>query len=90
MKVTSALTIDSKLRLVAALVRAARGRGGPLPSIAVRMRGWMKRESFLGQDELPRCVPILGGEGRQSPGGQLRLDQSRILYPPSAPVPLAA
>jgi hypothetical protein len=28
-------TIDSELRLVAALSRAARDRGGPLPSIAV-------------------------------------------------------
>ena len=28
-------TIDSELRLVAALRRAARERGGPLPSIAV-------------------------------------------------------
>jgi hypothetical protein len=28
-------TIDSELRLVAALSRAARERGGPLPSIAV-------------------------------------------------------
>jgi hypothetical protein len=28
-------TVDSELRLVAALRRAARERGGPLPSIAV-------------------------------------------------------
>jgi hypothetical protein len=34
-------TIDSELRLVAALRRAARERGGPLPSIDVRMRCWM-------------------------------------------------
>jgi hypothetical protein len=83
-------TIDSELRLVAALRSAARERGGPLPSIAVADTRLDERESFLGRDELPWEVPILGGEGRQSPGGQLRLDQSRILYPPSAPVPLAA
>jgi hypothetical protein len=35
-------TIDSELRLVAALRRAARERGGPLPSIGVwRMCCWM-------------------------------------------------
>jgi len=34
-------TIDSELRLVAALRRAARQRGGPLPSIDVAMRCWM-------------------------------------------------
>jgi len=31
-------TIDAELRLVAALRRAARGRGGPLPSIGVPLR----------------------------------------------------
>jgi len=34
-------TIDSELRLVAALRGAARERGGPLPSIDVGMRCWM-------------------------------------------------
>jgi hypothetical protein len=34
-------TIDAELRLVAALRRAAPERGGPLPSITVRMRCWV-------------------------------------------------
>ena len=46
--------IDSELRLVAVLRRAARERGGPLPSIAVADALPDERESFLGQDELPR------------------------------------
>jgi hypothetical protein len=36
---------DTELRLVAALRRAARERGGPLPLIAWRMRCWMNAES---------------------------------------------
>ncbi|HEY2503057.1 MAG TPA: hypothetical protein VGI68_17020 [Mycobacterium sp.] len=47
-------TIDSELPLVAALRRAARERGGPLPSIDVADALLDERESFLGQDELPR------------------------------------
>jgi hypothetical protein len=46
-------TIDSELRLVAAL----RERGGPLPSIVVADVLLDERESFPGQDELPRWVP---------------------------------
>ena len=34
-------TLDGELRLVAALRRAARERGGPLPSMTWRMRCWM-------------------------------------------------
>jgi hypothetical protein len=34
-------TVDAELRLVAALRRAARERGGPLPSIDVAMRSLM-------------------------------------------------
>ena len=47
-------TIDSELRLVATLRRAARERGGPLPSIVVADALLDERESFLGQDELTR------------------------------------
>jgi hypothetical protein len=45
--------IDPELRLVAALRRAARERGGPLPSIAVADTLLDERESFLGRGELP-------------------------------------
>jgi hypothetical protein len=39
-------TIDSELRLVAALRCVARERGGPLPTIGVdRMRCWMNATS---------------------------------------------
>ena len=38
-------TLDSELRLVAALRRAARERGGPLPSIDVRTHRWMNAAS---------------------------------------------
>lgn len=37
-------TIDSELRLVAALRGAARERGGPLPSMGGRMRCWKRSE----------------------------------------------
>jgi hypothetical protein len=47
-------TIDSELRLVAALRDAARERGGPLPSIEVADALLDERESFLGQGELRR------------------------------------
>jgi hypothetical protein len=53
-------TIDSELRLVAALRRATRERDGPLP-LDVADALLDERESFLGQGELPRRVPSLGG-----------------------------
>jgi hypothetical protein len=41
-------TIDSELRLVALLRRAARERGGPLPSIDVADALWMNAASLTG------------------------------------------
>ena len=47
-------TIDSELRLVAALRRAARERGGPLPSIAVA-------DALLDERREAACCEILLG-----------------------------
>ena len=49
-------TIDSELRLVAALRRAARERGGPLPSIVVANALLDERRELA---ELPRLTSCL-------------------------------
>jgi hypothetical protein len=106
------VTIDSELRLVAALRRAARARGGPLPWIALADALLDERCQLTGLPRLTRCLGRVKRDYKKAPGGgghhnrvlkfpagwtptprelygQLRLDQSRILYPPSTPVPLA-
>jgi hypothetical protein len=49
-------TIDSELRLVATLRRAARERGGPLPSIAVADALLDERGELTGLPRLTRCL----------------------------------
>jgi hypothetical protein len=49
-------TIDSELHLVAALRRAARERGGPLPSIDVADDCWMNATSLTGRPRLTSCL----------------------------------
>ena len=49
-------TIDSELRLVAALRLAARERGGPLPSIEVADAGLDERRELTGLPRLTRCL----------------------------------
>jgi hypothetical protein len=49
-------TIDSELRLVATLRRAARERGGPLPSIAVADALMDERRELTGLPGLTRCL----------------------------------
>ncbi|MGO9929686.1 MAG: hypothetical protein ACLPLP_27205 [Mycobacterium sp.] len=55
-------TIDSELRLVAALRHAARERGGPMPSIAVADELLDKRRELTG---LPRLTSCLGKHNRE-------------------------
>jgi len=45
-------TIDAELRLVAALRRATRERGGPLQPIDVRMRCWISAASWPSGDDV--------------------------------------
>ena len=49
-------TIDSELRLVAALRRAARERGGPLPSIDVADALLDERRVLTGLSGLTKCL----------------------------------
>jgi hypothetical protein len=49
-------TIDSELRLVAALRRAARERGGPLPSIEVADALLDERRELTGLRGLTSCL----------------------------------
>jgi hypothetical protein len=58
-------TIDSELRLVTALRRAARGRGGPLPSIAVAdaLLDERLRAHRVGYDPGCFCNPYLSKRG---------------------------
>jgi len=49
-------TIDSELRLVAVLRRAARERGGPLPSIAVADALLDERRELTGLLRLTSCL----------------------------------
>ena len=49
-------TIDSELRLVAALRWAARERGGPLPSIAVADALLDERRELTGLPRLTSCL----------------------------------
>jgi hypothetical protein len=49
-------TIDSEVRLVAALRRAARERGGLLPSIDVADALLPKRRELTGLPRLTRCL----------------------------------
>jgi hypothetical protein len=49
-------TIDSELRLVAALRRAARERGRPLPSIDVADALLDERHDLTGLPRLTRCL----------------------------------
>jgi hypothetical protein len=49
-------TIDSELRLVAALRRAARERGGPLPLIDVVDALLDERRELTGLSRLTRCL----------------------------------
>jgi len=49
-------TIDSELQLVAALRRAARERGGPLPSIDVADALLDERRELTGLPRLTRCL----------------------------------
>ena len=49
-------TIDSGLRLVAALGRAARERGGPLPSTDVADALLDERRELTGLPRLTRCL----------------------------------
>jgi hypothetical protein len=61
-------TIDSELRLVAALRRAARERGGPLPSIAVADALLDERNAANNHNvncELPGSAADLGHPRRQ-------------------------
>ena len=48
--------IDSELRLVAALRRAARERSGPLPSIGVADALLDERRELTGLPRLTRCL----------------------------------
>jgi hypothetical protein len=48
--------IDAELRLVAALRRAARERGGPLPSIAVADGLLDERRELIGVPRLTTCL----------------------------------
>jgi hypothetical protein len=49
-------TIDSELRLVTLLRRAARERGGPLPSIDVADALLDERRELTGLPRLTRCL----------------------------------
>jgi hypothetical protein len=49
-------TLDSELRLVAALRRAARERGGPLPSIDVADAPLDERRELTGLPGLTKCL----------------------------------
>ena len=49
-------TIDSELRLVAAFRRAARERGGPLPSIDVADALLDERRELTGLPRLTSCM----------------------------------
>jgi hypothetical protein len=49
-------TIDSELRLVAALRCAARARGGPPPSLAVADALLDERRELTGLPRLTRCL----------------------------------
>jgi hypothetical protein len=53
-------TIDSKLPFVAVLRRAARERGGPLPSIDVADALLDERRKLTGLPGLTRCLAFLG------------------------------
>jgi hypothetical protein len=49
-------TLDDELRLVAALRRTARERGGPLPSIDVADALLVERRELTGLPRLTRCL----------------------------------
>jgi hypothetical protein len=59
-------TIDSELQLVAALRRAARERGGPLPSMDVADALLDERRELTGLPRLTSCLDKHKGETRGS------------------------
>ena len=63
-------TIDSELQLVAALRRAARERGGPLPSIDVADALLDERRELTGLPRLTRCLVKRGRRDHGSRGNR--------------------